>query len=412
MKNNIRTTFCVLLTTLLAFGLPGIAAAISPNKHFALSVAVGAADNTQQDTTLTALVINDNPSGSSAQFGSFTISVANVSGIIITSAQPDLTYGQGQTVSVSADGLSVSVSGLKPNVLATQSYQLTLHVKGCGDGNTWSAIVYTGTNLTGATYVDDGAGNETTNISCGALACNGTRSLGVTGSVLSGLLGDFTQDGQTTCSTNYYVTNLTANSALATQQCGVSSCFHLRWAPTTPLLAFYYVANFQPKVTTKFAWIADKNGTPIFDDALTAANLQCELNPNITTPGDQLPEPIGTVLADNGGKIIKVDTSQFSGYPLQAPPFHITIGPAGSEEYLLVTKINQQSWTVTRGKPAYMHPVGTLVMTTVQPPIPNTVTHVVYKAGGPAQMCFAGSFTDSTTAIYDFDPLGNGWGNP
>src|SRR5690349_19113476 len=148
MKNNIRTTFCVLLTAWLAAFVPAMAVAAPVNKHFALSMVVGTPDNSQLDTVVTANLINDNPSGASAQYGSFVISVANVSGITIASADGDPAYGAGQTVAVSTDGLSVSISGLSPNVKAGQTYQLTLHVKGCGDGNTWSAVVYTGTSFT------------------------------------------------------------------------------------------------------------------------------------------------------------------------------------------------------------------------------------------------------------------------
>ena len=400
MYNNFRRVLCVAVTILfVVFGLTEIAVAANVNKHFALSLVLGTIDNTQQDTTYTAIVDNDNPSGSSAQFGSFVISIdKNNSGITITGADPDLRFGNGQTVTVS--GSSVSVSGLSPNVKATQSYELKLHIKGCGDGNTWTGIVYTGTAFTGTTYQDDHKGSETTDVPCGTLACGDT--LGVPGTISAGQLGDFTQDGQTigasACqSNNYYVTNL-----LSTQ-----NFFHFRWTGGS-LLAFYYVANIPATNTTRFAWVGNGD-TPVFDDALTAAALKCELNPNITTAGDQVPEPIGKVLSDNGGKTIKVDTSAFN-YPLQAPPFHVTIGPKSSEEYLLVTKINGQTWTVERGKPASKHPVATLVMSTIQPPTPVGVTHAGYTAGAPAQMCFAGSIGDATTAIYDFDPLGNGWG--
>src|SRR5437588_6677282 len=161
--NSMRKFFCVLTAVLFAaFALPSFAE--PANKHFALTMVVGVPVTYQQDTIVTANLANDNPSGSSAQFGSFVISVSNISGITITSAEADLAYGSNQVVTPSADGLSVTVSNLSPNVKATQTYSLKLHIKGCGDGNTWSATVWTGTYLTGTTYSDDHKGNETTNV--------------------------------------------------------------------------------------------------------------------------------------------------------------------------------------------------------------------------------------------------------
>src|SRR5882672_2984838 len=154
---RIRKLLAVAMTVVLtAFALPGIAA--TPNKHYVLTAVPGiptAQDaNTQANTPVIVTIFNDNPSGSNAQFGSFTVSLTgNASGLEIIGAEADPVFGGTITPVPSATTpvTSVSVSGITP-LKATQTYTLTLHVRGCGDRNNWAARVWSGSNLSGALF--------------------------------------------------------------------------------------------------------------------------------------------------------------------------------------------------------------------------------------------------------------------
>jgi hypothetical protein len=378
---NMRNLFCVLMALMLAaFALPGMAA--PQNKHFSLTMVTGNPDNTQQNSIVTATIANDNPSGSSAQFSSFILSVLNVSGITIDTADADSTFLG--TVTVSADHKSVSVTDIPP-VKANQSYVLTLHIKGCGDGNTWSATVWAGTNFSGGTYSDDHKGPETTDVPCGALACN--DPVLVSGIVTSGQRGFYNKDGSTCSTVEYFVTDLI----------GTPSGLHFRW-DTQLNAAFLY---FLSEPVTQTAWLTDGTGLPIFVPA-----LGCDLSS--IAP---LPAPYGTLLQDNGNKTIKVDsTTAIPGmYPLPLD----TLAGAGfpiviETERMQVTKISGQTWTVTRGTgntSAKKHPAGKFVMSTPLPIIPNSLpfTNSVgvngYAPGNFAHVCYPG--TDSSSGIID-----------
>jgi hypothetical protein len=397
-----------LVAAVAAFALPCLGA--TQNKHFSLLMAVGTPDNTQTDTVVTATFTNDNPSGSSAQISSFVLSVANVSGIAISSATADPAFGG--SVSVSQNGTSVSVTGMS-TVKATQSYVLTLHVAGCGDRNTWSATVWSGNNFNGGTYFDDSpAGQNATNVPCGVLACNGI----IGGSSVSDLInpsigsyfshrGPYNEDGTCADAVNYYVSEFASSST--------STYLHFRWANNQTGAAFFYILNQPLGTNPLFGWKAtssdDITASPIF----VGPAQQCDQGSLA-----QFPASYGKLLSDNGGRTIKVDTTTHIAVP-PAPPFRIALGPKPME-YMTVTRVSGQTWTVTRGAGAIAHQTGMDVMSTPIPALPGGLTCYdstgtalascpsgTYAAGAPARMCYVPVPTDpSHTFIFD---IGDGY---
>lgn len=373
------------------------------NKHFSLDMAVGSPDNTQTDTLVLATITNDNPSGSNTQIGSFTVSLAAVSGITVTGADGDPNFPG--TVVVNSDG-SVGVTGIPP-IRATQSYTLTLHVKGCGDRNSWSATVWAGNNFSGGTYTDDSApGHNVTNVPCGNLACNGL----VTGASVFNLgidtsasqRGPYNEDGSPCDGVNYYVTKLAADTT--------NPYLHFRWSDNQRGAAFFYILDH---VATKFGWKGDSLDDVTANPIFVGAQL-CDQGANA-----QFPAPYGKVISDSGGKLIKVDTTSGVRAP-PTPPFRIALGPKPME-YMKVEKVSGQTWTVTRGAGATAHAVGTVVMSTPLPPLPTPPAVLTcydsqdnplpscpagtYQPGAPARMCYVP--TDAGhTAIFD---IGDGW---
>ena len=401
--------------TLATFSLPGMGA--TPNKHFALQMIVGTPENTQTNTVVTAMISNNNPSGSSAQFSSFTLSVANVSGITIAGVVLDPAFGG--TYTVSTDRRSVSVSNLSP-VKAAKSYSLTLHMAGCGDRNTWSASVFAGNNFNGGTYVDDSKPNQNaTNIACGALACSNT----VDGATVSTLInttllgndgfpsrrGPYNEDGSTCTAVSYFVTELATAAG--------DPDLHFRWATNQRGAAFFYILDRQLVLDTSlptktlFGWIADSsddvNASPIY-----VLPQQCDQLSNARFPGSY-----GKLLADNG-RTLKVDTTTTPPVnPIPAPPFRIALGPKPME-YMTVTKVNGQTWTVARAAGAHTHDAGIDVMSTPLPALPAqfacydsngtaaSCPNHTYVAGDPARMCYVPDLDTDHIRIFD---VGDGY---
>lgn len=403
--NSLRKWLCLSTAVVLAtFALPSIGD--TPNKHFNLSVVPGTVTIFQQDTTVIASLFNDNPSGSSAVIGSFTLSVNNVSGIQITSGDRDPVYG-GTVSPASSDGKSISVTGI--TLKAGETYQLTVHVKGCGDGNQWSALVWAGQLLNGGTYDDDASpAGKTTHISCGVLACGSALDGTAVSNIISeGFRGTLNQDG--TCSfntggVNYFVTDLVDTKGY----------LHVRLDSSQPAAALYYVVKLdQPLVDSDppyFAWnTVTPDGNPIF-----VKGQHCDQGANA-----QLPAPIATVISDNGGKQIKVNVTA----PLPPVPFAIVIGvKPTNEEYMTVTKVSTQTFTVVRGLTAYIHSPGDKVMSSPMPALPSPLAACFdgagipatcpYAPGAPAQMCYVYPPPGGDlNHLYLFD-IGDGWSSP
>lgn len=406
----VRNYVCVLIAALgLAFAPYGLAD--TPNKHFTLSMGIGVIDNTQGNSTVVATIDNDNPSGSSAQFSSFTLTLTSVSGITIKSADVDSRFGG--TVSVSADQLSVSVTGFSP-VKATQTYELTIHVAGCGDRNSWKATVWSGNNLSGGSYIDDSdPANGVTNVPCGILACGNT----VGGITVKDLIdttvlnpvdgqprsrrGPVNEDGSCTDAVNYYVSEFATDSPSNTY-------LHFRWQDNQRGAAFFYIPEKPIGSNPLFGWKAQgddpSTATPIFVAAQACDQGKADF-----------PGSYGKVISDGAGRTIKVDTTTHV-YTPPTPPFRIAIGPKPME-YMMVTKISGQTWTVTRRAGAIAHPVGATVMSTPLPALqtltcfssngtqlPSCPTGT-YVLGEPARMCSVQ--IDSThTGIFD---IGDGY---
>lgn len=409
----------VMAAVLAAFPFPSMGD--TPNKHYILNVAVGVPDsqnaNTQADTPLIATIFNDNPSGSNAQFGSFTISLTdNESGLAIVGAGADANLGGTITPvpSPTAPTTSISVTGITP-LKPGQTYTLTLHVQGCGDRNNWAAQVWSGSNLNGGLFTDGDNGVHPANVPCGLLACgDAVGGLTVSSFINTTILdpldgrprsrrGPFNEDGTCIDSVKYFVTELATAPT--------NPFLHFRWADNQRGAAFFYVLDQPLGPNAAFAWKADSSddvtGNPIFVPA-----LQCDQAGNARFPGSY-----GKLISDNGGKLIKVDTTTHV-YTPPATPFRIALGPKPME-YLTVTKVSGQTWTVTRGAGAVAHLAHIDVMSTPAPALPNPVACYdstgtqlgscptgTYVGGGPARMCYVPSTDTSNAYIFD---IGDGY---
>ena len=369
--NSMRKLLLVLTAVMMAtFALPSIGDDLT--KHFSLTMVVGAPDNTQTDTIVMATVMNDNPSGSSAQFGSLRLLVSNASGITITGGEPDPNFGGTPTLD---SPTSITFTGISP-VKAGQFYTAKLHVKGCGDGNIWSATVWAGSNRNGGNYVDDTPDPQTkiTNVSCGLVGCAiADNSFGV-GSILTQGQRARNQDNSACSLVNYFFTDLTADTS--------KNYVQFRSDTSQPGAAFFYVVNKPATANAQFAWTTTGG------------------NPNFVTAGPCNNTPIatgsyGSLISDSGGKLIKIDTST-ADYPVPLTlPFYIVIGPQNIVEHLKVTKVSGQTLTVERGANAYVHPASQAVLST--PLFPGT------------QMCLAPGAAAGTSAIFD---IGDGFFKP
>jgi hypothetical protein len=274
---------------------------------------------------------------------------------------------------------------------------LTLHVAGCGDRNTWSALVFAGNNFNGGTYVDDSppANQKVTNIACGALACGDPIGVTTISDLILPSIGNFQSrrgpvnedGGACTATVNYFVTDLLTAAG--------DSYLHFRWATNQANAAFFYIVN-QPLVLvsdsnpppakpTLFGWKADStddvNANPIY-----VLPQQCDQGSLAQFPGSY-----GTLLADNG-KTLKVDTTNHV-YITPAVPFRIALGPKPME-YMTVTKINNETWTVSRGG-AKPNRAGA-VMSTPLPALPAPLA--CYDFNGTLASCPAGTYVPGEPA--------------
>jgi hypothetical protein len=393
----------VSAATLLAVAGPGFGAP-QPNKVYTLTVSPGVPDVTQQGTRVTATITNVSPKASSASIGSLILSVNPVSGLGIVNVEP---VTDASAPSITFDATNVTVTGLA-SLKPGESLDLLLDVSGCGDGNTWSAAVWSGSNLSGDTFhqVND---VQETNLSCGAIACGGNLTGAAVGSIFDSesMRGPYNQDG--TCSldqnpVDYFVTLLDTEGYL-----------HVRWE-SEPAAAFYYKINTPTPSPVRLAWETDDgtpDGVPIF---LEGDGLKCD--DSMTA----LPAPYGSLVSDKGGKQIKVNTST-AVYALPPVPFPIMIGPKPILEYMMVTKVSGDTWTVARGTSPHQHPASTstaptYVMSTPLPLLQAPVACVnsdgspysgtcPYTAGTPAQMCYVPPpVGDYHTYVFD---IGDGY---
>jgi len=401
MNKNFRRTFCVLMTILLAaFALPSMA--LNPQKIYGLTMQPIQSDppSFSPPFMVKATITNLSPNGNSA-IDSFTLSVT---GLTIVGFTPPASG----TVQIDPSGAFVNVTNLSPIKPGTaNAFDLTLKVASCGDG-VWSAVTWTGSNLTGQNFQAVGDASPPTPISCGLLACNDPVAVTNTDTTnpsltVTGTRGAYDKDGDTCVSVNYYVTNTLP----------VDKKVHFRW-PTSgtqsdAAAAFKYVitaAAPPPVGFPKLAW-KDSSGTPSFISACVSATSTSCVIPICTSV--DLPKPYGK-LAANISKTdthIAIDTST-GVIPVPTTfPFAMVIGA----ERVLVTKITgSNTWFVSRqqgGTGPAAHSANDPAMATPLPLL--TAAAGLYNAGDQAQMCVVGAET-SGNVITVID-IGDGWVN-
>ncbi len=386
----------VAALTLAMFALPSMGD--STTKHFSLGTQVNGSD-------VTVTITNDNPSGSSAQIGSFIVSVSSVTGLTISSAQADTASSTsfGGTVTL-ISSTSFSVNNLSPNLKGGDAYVVHVHVVGCGDGNQWSATAFTGSGFTGGTVIDDHTGVENTDIACGSALCDSSTVLTFAqpyGSIQLAS-GKYTQEGDTCVASDYFITDTIAQNDI------------LKFRAIDASLAFRYSIFNTPQqnwsTNSKVAWACDPTGSPPHPECWVPAQA-CELHGAPTHPEPYLPWPYAKLVVDNGTKIT-VNPSGFSATnPAPPVPFPIFV----ESEMMMVTKIvvATNTWTVQRciwgtctTVPTHVPDLN--VMSTVLPRLPLTLptgTSNLYVGGTPAQMCFVNG---TNHLIQSFDS----WSSP
>ena len=179
----------------------------------------------------------------------------------------------------SASSVTVtSIGPLKPG----DHYTVKILVNGCGDGNTWKADVWSGSNASGGVYVDSGTGNETTNVPCGVLACN--DPLGEL--AVSTILGSGSIRGPLTRMAPAAIPSTTSSRISSRNPPGTctSGGTHSR----TPPSATSSSAATPPQVR----WETDTDGNPIYVDSPI-----CYGGNNARTPA-----PLGTLISDGGAR--------------------------------------------------------------------------------------------------------------
>jgi hypothetical protein len=392
----------VMAVALAAFALPSMGQQNNDNKHFSFTTNLGAPNNNQQGSVVFATITNDNPSGSSAQIGSFLLSFESASGITIADA---VANGPNLGATVSHTTTSVTVTGINP-LKAMQSYTVKVLVNGCGDGNSWTVSAWSGPTLNGTQYNDsDSTGIHVTDVACGALACNDALGGDTVKQLINTVIADksgkslsrrgpFNQDGVCGSTVNYYVTELAEISSL-----------HIRW-DTEPSAVFFYVLKVvDPTVAPRFAWKTDGGGAPIF-----VAAQACDQGKKA-----QFPMPYGTVVADNVTSLT-VNTSAPAGQTVSPPPtpFRIAAGPK-PQQFMTVTKTQGSTWTVNGRPTGPLLAVGATVMGTPAPALPTTLAcfdgagnsaTCPYVSNGPALMCYVPS--NDSANLYVFD-IGDGY---
>ena len=405
--NSVRKIiFFFLAITIAAFAGPSIGGP-PPNKLYSVTMVVGQlntvpGDPLQGTTPVTAYVTNESPTGSNASFSSFALSLSSVSGLIIQSVDQPSGGGFAQLDPSGTFITVTNIPGVKPQA---PPFVVTMHVRGCGDGNGWTPTIWTGSNLSGFTFDQDPSNPSllTTDVACGSVSCAGALATVIQpDGTISGVRGKYNQDG-TTCtvdSVNYFVTNTIS----------VNDVLKFRWdVAAAPAAAFRYsILDGQghpiswTQGTSKVAWLCDPAGDP----SCWVLAQPCERgNPNLAEP--YLPWPYATLIADNG-KTIKVDTSAFSSVnPLPPLPFPIFV----ETERMLVTKINlnTSTWTVQRCQggtctSATTHQPNLNVMSTPLGILP-TGTKAPYKAGDQAKACYV----PGTNNLVD---IGDAWSEP
>ena len=414
-----RKSIC-LAVALLATVFSSVAWSQSnENKHFSFDAQAGTPSNTQIGSHVFVTVTNTNPSGSSAQLGSFIVTTSSngsPDALVITAATR-LQGPKGGTISVSADGTSVTVTGINP-LKANQSYVLDVTVHGCGDAYPWTAQAWSGPTLNGTQYLDDASGGTTAledvNVPCGVLSdCSGKTGF-LSGSQVSKYINTTitdnkgkplsrrgpNQDGSACNLLNYYVTDDTGVNAL-----------HVRWDNGDPsqsiAASFFYVLPGVP-TPTAFSWKNDSAGTPVF----VAAQV-CDQAKKAAFPSLYGVLAANVSVADN---TISVTLAKNVNTP--PTPFRIAIGPEATIEFLTVTSISQGTWGVIRDPNAQAHNQGDAVLSTPAPALPDPVACLdsggnaiscpanTYVAKGPALMCYVP--TNDTNNAYVFD-VGDGW---
>jgi hypothetical protein len=421
--NNMRKVLCFSVAMMLAaFALPSIGA-----PQFTKQYSLTMTSSVSAPLTVTAHLTNVSPVGNS-NIGSFQLTVT---GAKITSVVQPATG----TATVDPTQTSVFVTGIFPLKPSAPEFQLTIHLGDCGDGITWSATVWTGSM--GQTFTPSPnplpAGQLTTPVSCGNLACNDSFTVPVSTVACStsptdtkcvtGQRGFYDKDGAT--SVNFCdVVPYSATNTVATD-----GKLHFAWPLDTttgdPAAAFQYTVNgtglLPPPGSTKVAWL-NTNGTP------TSQPGTADLIPALDCLAPKnLPAPYGTLTANvlATDLTITVNTTIPSGahpaIPHAPPPFDIVIGTDPNTERMTVTAVSglpaAESWTVTRGVanvgPAVFHAQNLLAMSTPLPIMLITQgTGGQYAAGNQAQMCIAarGEYGDGGPPHFTtFIDIGDGW---
>jgi hypothetical protein len=420
--NSFRKWSC-LAVALLAAAFSSIAWSQSnDNKHFSFQAQAGAPSNTQIGSDVRVTITNTNPSGSSAQLGSFFITVSGNGSpvnLLITNATK-VSGPRGGTISVSPDGTSVTVTGINP-LKANQSYVLDITLNGCGDAYPWTAQAWSGPTLNGTQYLDDASGGVTAlvdvSVPCGLLTdCSGGTNSLLSGSTVGAFINDtitdnkgkplsrrgVNQDGSGCPAINYFITDVTGANAL-----------HVRWDNGTAASFFYVLsAAHGPVPPPAFSWKNDTNGNPVFVTAQT-----CDQGKKAA-----FPSPYGTLTSNvnAGDPTIAVTLNKNTNTP--PTPFRIAVGLKISNalEFMTVTNISQGTWTVARDPTnPTAHSAGDVVMSTPASVLPTPPVCVdsglnpmpscpanTYVGGGPALVCYVPTTDTNNAFVFD---VGDSW---
>ncbi|HET8877663.1 MAG TPA: hypothetical protein VFO53_15140, partial [Casimicrobiaceae bacterium] len=400
---------------------------------------------------ITVSVKNESPpSTANSNINSFQFTV---SGLALLNGSGDIACPNARC-SVDPSTGTVYVTNISPPVQAQQVMKVTFHASSCvakSEAFISSNTVYSGSQLNGDTFVAFGGKPDTdfpmvltlstrdaaspptiadTGISCGPINCgqdfpvaDSRTSCGINASnpicVTTRRGNDKNGAVCTSSPVDYFVTNLLEPNGK----------MHFKWE-TNSAGAFAYRVNVpfpstpitDPPTTPvpppwQVSWLPT-DGNAIFIGAATCVGADVSTFP-ASPDGLPLPAQLTTLAS-----AVKVNDKQIKvvSTPLGLPTGVFSIVIDG--ERMDVTKVNSNTWTVTRGTgltQATTHAVNKPVMSTPLPTLTSgqfstdqnvlAVQQTVYSVGQQAQICRASASQDNGDDTWSawFIDIGDGW---
>ena len=270
MNGTRKVLIFVAALALAAFALPSFGA-----PQLLKQYTIQMSSDPSAPLIVNAALMNVSPNGNS-NISSFSLTV---SGATISSAGP-LAIG---TVTVDPNTHATVYVNNIPQIKPGQTFNLTIHMAGCGDALSWTPAVWTGNSQTGQPFSQVGPSNTATNVACSVIACeqtfvvpfqlaDGTQPSSNDPRYVTGRRGKYDKDGTVNNAGCVAVPTFVTNNLIA----AAAKTIHVRWPQTDGdsgdgAAAFSYTLNFLANTPPRVAWLntngdSAESGTPAFID--------------------------------------------------------------------------------------------------------------------------------------------------